>query len=180
MHGVLNRTGRISAILLSLLMVITLLSAADTSLADDAFKPGEKAKDFTLPDMAGKQVALSQYKGKVVLLNFWAMWCRPCRAEMPSMEKLYNAYREKDFVILAVSMDRKEKNEVSEFVKKNGYTFPVLLDPDSTLSENYKVPYIPATFLIDRQGQIVSREYGARNWDSAAVRGKIDELLLKK
>ncbi|MDH4101140.1 MAG: TlpA family protein disulfide reductase [Nitrospirota bacterium] len=166
--------------MLPLLTVMVLLSSPVNLLADEGFKPGVIAADFTLPDMAGKQVALSQYKGKVVLLNFWAMWCRPCRAEMPSMEKLYSAYKDKDFVILAVSMDHKEKGEVVEFIKKNGYTFPVLLDPDGALSENYKVPYIPATFVIDRQGQIVFREYGARKWDSAAARGKIDELLSKK
>lgn len=163
-----------------LLLAAALLVHASVAEADESFKPGAKAQDFSLPDMSGRQVSLSQYNGKVVMLNFWATWCRPCRVEMPSMEKLYHAYRDKDFVILAVSVDRKGKGDVSEFVKKNGYTFPILLDPDSVLSDNYSVPYIPATFIIDRQGRIVSREYGARTWDSPAVRGKIDELLSKK
>ena len=176
----MNRMLRKAAAALLLYVMGTLLVPVPMAVADEGFKPGAKAHDFTLPDMAGKQVSLSQYNGKVVMLNFWATWCSPCKAEMPSMEKLYKAYREKDFVILAVSVDRKGKGNVDEFIKKNGYTFPILLDPDSTLSDHYQVPYIPATFIIDRQGRIVSREYGARTWDSNAVKGKLEELLSKK
>lgn len=171
---------KVSVACCAMFVAASLLLPAQDALADDSFKPGAKAEDFSLPDVAGKQMSLAQYNGKVVMLNFWATWCRPCRTEMPSMQKLYHAYKDKDFVILAVSVDRKGKGDVNEFVRQNGYTFPILLDPDSTVSDRYHVPYLPATFIIDRQGRIVSREYGGRSWDSPAVKSKIDELLSKK
>lgn len=171
---------KVAVLCCPLIVAASLLVPPLDAVADESFKPGAKAQDFSLPDITGRQMSLAQYNGKVVMLNFWATWCRPCRTEMPSMEKLYHAYKEKDFVILAVSVDRKGKVDVNDFAQKNGYTFPILLDPDSTVSERYQVPYIPATFIIDRHGRIVSREYGARAWDSPVVKGKIDELLSKK
>lgn len=168
-----------ATVILALALSISSLSGV-ASADEDGPKIGAEAKDFTLGDLAGNKVKLSGYRGKVVFLNFWAIWCRPCRMEMPSMEKLYQEYKGKDFVMLAVNMDKKDKSEVMEFIRKNNYSFPVLLDPGSDISEVYEVPYIPATILIDRQGKIVAKEFGARNWATPAVKSKIDELLSKK
>lgn len=124
---------------------------------------GLEPANFTLKKLNGKEVSLSDYRGKVVFLNFWATWCPPCRGEMPSMEKLYQKFKGKDFVMLAVSLREKEKT-VEKFVQKNGLTFPVLLDPRGKAGGDYMVSSIPTTYLIDKQGKIIGRAIGGRDW----------------
>ncbi|NQU17047.1 MAG: TlpA family protein disulfide reductase [Candidatus Saganbacteria bacterium] len=136
----------------------------------------KQAPEFTLTDLEGNSVALSSFKGKVVFLNFWATWCPPCRAEMPSMQKLNDLMKEKDFVILAVDVGER-KAGVSSFVLKNKYTFKVLLDSDHEVSTDYKVAGIPTTLILNKEGKIVLREVGSRNWATADIIAKIEELL---
>lgn len=119
-----------------------------------------KAMDFKLKDLTGKEVSLSDYKGKKVFLNFWATWCPPCKAEMPEMEMLYQETKNSDLVILAVNLDE-EKNTVQKFINSNKYNFPVLLDTGNIVASQYEVVSIPTSFFIDKEGNIVDKHIGA-------------------
>src|SRR5579875_1916434 len=142
---------------------------------------GDMAADFKLQSLSGKQVTLSALRGKVVFLNIWATWCGPCREEMPSMETLYDEFRNnKDFVMLAVSQDTKGRGVVAPYVEKNGYHFKVLLDPENKVGEAYEVSGVPETFIIDRQGRIVAHHMGAFDWSRPDVKDALKQLLDSK
>ena len=128
---------------------------------------GLQAPDFTLPDLDGNQVDFSEYKGKVVFLNFWATWCEPCKEEMPSMQLLYDTFKRRSFVVVAVSVDSSSVEGVKKFVDKYGLTFPVLHDRRGKIKEKYKTTGVPETFIIDQNGIIAEKVWGARNWDDA-------------
>src|SRR5574338_1290525 len=129
-------------------------------------KIGDEARNFTLKDLEGFQVALDQFRGKVVLLNFWAPWCGPCRIEMPAMEQLYRSFSRKDFEILAVSTDAQGIAVTKPFQREMGFTFPVLHDADFRIGMRYGARTLPMTFLIDQQGIIRKRIFGARDWNT--------------
>jgi len=133
--------------------------------------------DFTLPDLQGQTVRLSQLHGQVILLNFWATWCHPCRSEMPSMHALYQEYRHKGFTILAVASDTNGRASVAPFVEHHGLTFPVLLDPANIVGTQIHVDGIPTSYLLDRRGDIVTVALGAKNWHSTTVRQLLETLL---
>ncbi len=138
---------------------------------------GEKAPDFTLTDVSGKQANLKDYRCKLVMINFWATWCPPCRDEMPSMERLYKAYRDKGFVLVAVSADRGGKMPVQNFVDEYNLTFPVLLDPSLDAARKYGVRGIPMSYIVNGNGVIREIVPGAKDWDSAGSRRIIEDLL---
>jgi peroxiredoxin len=126
---------------------------------------GKVAPDFNLPDLADKNVRLSDYRGKVVFLNFWATWCKPCREEMPSMEVLYKNFERDGLVILAVSIDRvTTKKDIPPFVKGLGLTFPVLVDSWGQTDKRYKLMGVPETYIIDQQGVLREKVIGPRDW----------------
>ena len=127
---------------------------------------GRTAPDFTLTDMQGQQVTLSALKGKVVILNFWATWCPPCRQEMPSMEELYRTYKEQGLVILAVNVEENGAPLVKRFLERTPYSFPILLDGSAVVQNNYMVYRLPETFIIDRNGNVVEKVTGAVDWTS--------------
>lgn len=129
--------------------------------------------DWQLVDEHGKAYDFNQAKGKVIFVNFWATWCPPCIAEMPSMEKLYQAYKD-DVVFLFVSNEKQEV--ISKFKKKNSYEFLVhaSLSPGPKL---FKTSSIPRTFVLDKQGHIVIDKSGAADWNSAKVRKLLDDLI---
>jgi peroxiredoxin len=135
------------------------------------------APDFALPDLDGNVRHLSAFRGKVVLLNFWATWCPPCRTEMPSMETLYQAYKDQGFELLAVSSDVQGAAIVRPFMQKYRLSFPSLLDTARRVNGMYGVRSIPTSYLLDRQGRVVSREVGARNWANVEARALIASLL---
>jgi len=116
--------------------------------------------DFTLTGLDGKPYTLSALRGKVVLLNFWATWCPPCRKEMPDMEKLYQRLQAKGFVVLAISDE--ERDTVAGFEEKQKYTFPILLDPDRKVNTAFNVEGIPKSFLFDRDGKLVAQAIDMR------------------
>jgi peroxiredoxin len=130
---------------------------------------GTPAPDFTLPDLNGINHTLSNYKGKVVFLNIWATWCQPCKDEMPSMEKLYQKFKDKDFAMLAVSIDKDGKKSVEPFMKEYKLTFPALLDPEGTTSKLYKTTGVPETFIIDKKGTVIHKVIGPRDWGTDKV-----------
>jgi peroxiredoxin len=171
--------------LIAMLVVATFLFARRQGLFLDSpsVQPGFQsernvvAPDFILPDLDGTPNRLSDHRGKVVLLSFWATWCPPCRAEMPSMEKLYQAYRERGLAILAISNDVSGRSVVEPFVREGGLTFPVLLDSEGDVFTQYGVRGLPTSYVVDRRGRIVSGEIGARDWSRGAARDAVDRLL---
>src|SRR5690625_3326828 len=120
-----------------------------------------EAPDFELKNLKGETVKLSDYRGKTVMLNFWASWCPPCRVEMPHMETYYQDYKDEDNVeILAVNMttlERGSQDKVPEFVSKHNLTFPVLLDEKGVVKDLYKVMVYPTTYIINPEGIITDR-----------------------
>lgn len=129
-----------------------------------------------LKTLDGVEVSLEQLKGKVVFLNFWATWCPPCRAEMPSMEALYQKFRGGGLEVLACDVGE-NAGAVRQFIDKNNLSFPVLLDSSGSVSGHYGVQGIPATFIIDRGGMIILSTVGGRNWNSPAVQAAFEALL---
>ena len=138
---------------------------------------GSQAPDFQLIDLEGNWQALPDYRGRVVLLNFWATWCGPCRVEMPSMESLYQDLKDEDFAILAISSDPQGSIVTRPFVASQGLTFPILHDSDYRVSGSYGVRTLPMSFLIDRNGTLIQRVFGARDWNSPEARDLLHGLL---
>jgi thiol-disulfide isomerase/thioredoxin len=120
---------------------------------------GDAASDFTLQDMSGKSVKLSDYKGRVVLIDFWATWCPPCRAAMPGLEKLHKAYKDKGLVVLAISLDMGGWDSVKSFIRDNGITYQVLKGTDD-VSDQYQVRTIPMILVLNKEGRITKRYLG--------------------
>jgi peroxiredoxin len=145
----------------------------------DHIKGHTKTPNFCLEDLEGKKLELKHFKGKLVFLNFWATWCGPCKEEMPSIEALYQKFKGKDFVLLAISVDYEGKNSVKEFIEKKHYTFPVLLDPKCKVFDLYEVKGIPTTILIDKNGSIVGKTTGPRDWNSPEAISLLNSLLGK-
>lgn len=126
---------------------------------------GKPAPDFALSDLNDKPYRLSDFRGKVVFLNFWATWCKPCREEMPSMEVLYKNFEKDGLVVLAVSIDRvTTTKDIPPFVKGMNLTFPVLIDSWGQTDKPYKRMGVPETFVIDQQGIIREIVIGPRDW----------------
>ncbi len=117
---------------------------------------GTTAEDFRLADLDGKQQRLSQYRGKVVLVNFWATWCKPCTTEMPAMQAIYDRLRDKGFVVLAVN-ELEDEAKVREHIQQHGHTFPVLMDRDNKVANQFGVFGLPVSVFIDEKG--VVQEY---------------------
>lgn len=135
------------------------------------------APNVTLPTLQGKSFSFKEARGKVILVNFWATWCLPCQWEMPLMEKLYQAYKEKGFVILAISLDREGARVVEPFVKERKLTYPVALDSAFQGAREFGVRGIPASILVGRDGVIRGVTYGPREWDGPDARALIEFLL---
>ena len=122
----------------------------------------DKALDFKLKDINGKEVSLSDFKGKNVLINFWATWCPPCKAEMPDLEKLYEENKNSDLVILAVNLSE-DKETIKSFMDKNNYNFHVLMDSNGDVAIKYDIASIPTSFFINKEGAIVQKKVGEMN-----------------
>lgn len=138
---------------------------------------GDEAPNFKLRDLAGNVMSLSQLRGKVVLLNFWATWCGPCRVEMPAMEQLYRTFPRGEFEILAVSTDPQGAAVTRPFQKRMGFTFPILHDSEYRVGLTYGARTIPITFMVDRHGIVRQKIFGARDWDSPEARDLIYALM---
>ena len=125
---------------------------------------GLPAPDFSFPGMDGKMVNLSDFRGKVVLVNIWATWCASCVDEMPSMEKLYQNLKDEDFEILAVSIDSLGEKVVAPFMKKYKLTFPALIDSAGAIRMGYRTTGVPESFIIDKHGILVRKIIGPLDW----------------
>lgn len=160
------RSNRLVISIVSLL--IFLLAFGVVWLQSSKYEPltvGKTAPDFELPDLSDKTMRLSDFRGKVVFLNFWATWCKPCREEMPSMEVLYKNFEREGLVVLAVSIDRvTTKKDIPPFVKSLSLTFPVLVDSWGKTDKRYKLMGVPETYIIDQQGVLREKIIGPRDW----------------
>ena len=131
--------------------------------------------DFFLKDADGKMHKFSDYKGHIVIVNFWATWCPPCRAEMPSMQRAWEQLREEGIIMLAIDVGEDE-DAIFEFTASYPVEFPLLLDTDSLVSEAWKVNGLPTTFVVDQWGRKVYRAVGGREWDSPDLLEKVRAL----
>lgn len=130
--------------------------------------------NLTTPD--GKKISLRDFRGKIVMLNFWASWCVPCREEMPAMEKLYQEFKDKNFVILAVAV-KDRKQDAVDFVKELKLTYPVALDPEGKVGQEYGAWGLPATYLIGPKGEGLARGWGPADWHGTGARKLIKDLV---
>ena len=171
-------------IFVAVTVLVTLLSL---ELNDSSFEFSNQiaiegnipAPDFTFPGLDGKKVSLSEYKGKVVLVNIWATWCPPCVDEMPSMEKLYQKFKGKNFEILAVSIDEPGLKAVAPFMKKSNLTFPALIDSEGTIKAVYGITGVPESFIIDQQGILIKKIVGPVDWAATNVFRFFSDLIQK-
>ncbi len=181
-----QKGGRLAG--MAVVAVVVTMLAHGSAVAGDLFgeigvtlpKVRVEAPAFTLAGSGGGQKSLAGFKGKIILLNFWATWCVPCRAEMPSMEKLWQKYRHKGFAIVAVSVDRGNSDAVRRFVDEHRLTFTVLLDPDGEVRNSYEVNAFPTSYLIGKDGKFLGKIIGEREWNSLPAFDLIESLLEKE
>ena len=166
-----NPIGKEIKVLVSKIRVMVLNPAVES--ADKQQQLSNYDYEWKLVDIKGKQVQLSDYKGKVILLNYWATWCPPCIAEMPSLQKLYNDYQDKMVFIFLTSDD---KSKVNTFMDKKKFTLPVFYQASNAPSK-LATNSLPTTFLIDQNGKILMEEIGASDWNGASMRSILDKLL---
>jgi peroxiredoxin len=132
--------------------------------------------DFELEDLSGRKVKLSSFTGQVVLLNFWATWCGPCRAEIPSLQDIYGKLSRLGLTVVAVNL-QEGKGTVASFVKSNKMTFPVLLDADGKVGSAYGASAIPTTYVVDRSGMALAGMQGSIEWNTQAMEAYLRALL---
>ena len=148
-----------------------------TLVAPSRIQLGAPAPDFQLWNLDNQPMTLTGHKGQVVMINFWATWCGPCKVEMPAMEQLYREFHTQGFEILAVSTDAQGPAVTKPFQEALGLSFPILHDSDFRVGVLYGARTLPMTFLVDRSGTIRHRIFGARDWHSAEARQLIHTLL---
>jgi len=166
MHGKRAGTVRIA---LALLVSVASAGASATAVS-------QRAPDFTLPSAAGTNLRLQEQRGQVVMLNFWATWCGPCRREMPQLDRLYEKYRAAGFVLLGVNIDEDRRNAVG-LSTKLGLHFPVLFDSKQKVSRLYDLSTMPSTVLIDRDGRVRFVHLGYKDGYEETYEKQVTELL---
>lgn len=141
-------------------IMVLLVSSSCTKGKKQAMK-GDEAPDFTLSDLTGSDVCMSDLRGKVVLIEFWATWCPPCRESIPAMNEIYKRYNEKGLVILGISVDKGQNvaEDLRAFVREYSILYPVLID-SKNINNLYGVYSIPTTFLIDKDGKVILKNIG--------------------
>ena len=181
-YGRLGKTGVLLMVTCFALLANSIVNAqSDTPGLGYQFTPLAPlvaAPDFTLKDMDDESYALHDFRGKVVLINFWATWCPPCRKEMPALEALYKKLGGESFAVLAVNQWEDPDHVFAYTGELNVFpTFPILFDPESVISEDYGVKGLPTSFLIDKKGRLAYRAVGGRDFDHPEVERLIRELL---
>jgi thiol-disulfide isomerase/thioredoxin len=161
-------------ILARLLGAVLLALPAFAALA--AVTPSNGAPDFTLPTLGGPNVRLQEQRGQVVMINFWASWCGPCRDEMPQLARLYEKYRASGFTVLAVNIDE-DPRKAAGLAQQLGMRFPVLLDSGKQVSRLYDLSAMPSTVLVDRDGRVRYVHRGYRDGFADTYDKQIRELL---
>ena len=177
----MNQTQRIIFYILVLIAGASWIAlssqTAETTAIEAAPQAGFPAPDFTLKTAEGEAYTLSDLKGQAILLNVWATWCPPCKAEMPAIEKVYNEYKEQGFVVLAInSTFQDDPLQIKPFTEEYGLSFPILLDETSDISRDYQVRSLPSSYFINRQGIITEVVIGGP-MSEALLRTRIEEAL---
>ena len=165
---------------ISILVVVTgllLLAGCSGGPPRSSVAVGKEAPDFTLVNMQGERVSLSDYRGQVVVINFWATWCPPCREEKPTMESLYQQFKNDGLVFLAVNVEADGHQVVSQYLLRQSYTFPILLDGKAEVQGLYGVFRYPESYIIDRDGTVVEHIIGSRDWMQNPTYRMIESLL---
>jgi peroxiredoxin len=165
----------------SLLLVGALMALQVASFPTPAWAVGEGtlAPEIALKDRAGKAIKVADLKGRVVLVDFWASWCAPCRDELPVLEGLYKKYREKGLVIVGVGLDR-ELDKLTKFLRASPLSFPVVHDDKGAVADRYGPPKMPSSYLVDKRGVIRHVHAGFKAADKAALEREIVVLLGEK
>jgi peroxiredoxin len=141
-----------------------------------ALEAGTRAPEIGLRDLDGRPIRLSALRGKVVVVDFWASWCAPCREEMPVLERLYKKYKDDGLVVVGVSVDR-EKGNVRKFLKRNPVSFPIVHDSGHQVAGRYEPPRMPSSFIIDKRGVVRHVHAGFRSGDGSQFEREIKALL---
>ena len=168
-----RRTNTVFVVIALLVTLVGLPASDGWSMGSRVPTVGMQAEDFSLIDLVGKSQSLSQYRGKIVLVNFWATWCKPCTTEMPAMQKIYDKLRDKGFVVLAVN-ELEDDAKVREHIKQYGHTFPVLMDRDNKVANQFGVFGLPVSVFIDEKGIIQEYIKGG-----LLTEQKIDETIAR-
>lgn len=180
----MTRRQQLTGVIVAVAVIAAGLFVGDRYFHDEMFPVvvGTSAPDFRARTLdAARTKSLADYRGQVVLLNVWATWCLPCRVEMPSIEKLHQAYAPKGLKIVAVSVDDPGTDaQIRDFVKSFGLTFEVLHDAPNKITEDYQLTGYPETFVIGRDGVIRKKVMQATDWNSGENRALIERLLAEK
>jgi thiol-disulfide isomerase/thioredoxin len=167
--ALLQATGLLSSVSVFTQTALLKVGVRDAS-SSEMKKPEPFDFGFTIKNSAGEKFNFEQFKGKVVFLNLWATWCGPCRAEMPTIQALYNKMDSSKVVFVMLSIDRdSDQPKIRNYINKYKYTFPVY-QPSGPLTSQLDVPSIPTTFVINKEGKIVSKEVGTTNFDTSRFR----------
>ena len=165
--------------LLRIALVLALgAGAVSVAAPAGALDRGQEAPEIELKDLSGKPVKLSNYRGKIVLVDFWASWCGPCRDSLPVLERLSRTYQDKGLVVLGVNIDN-SADEAQAFLKKNklNVSFPVVNDKEKKVAARYAPPTMPSSFIIDRSGRVHRVHEGFRSADAAKLEAELKALL---
>lgn len=146
-------------------------------LGREVLEPNHPAPAFEALRLDGTVSGLAQYRGNVILLNLWATWCLPCRAEMPSMQRLQERFKDTDFRVVAVSVDQDRSAVVREFARELGLTFDILHDPTGEIQRVYRTSGVPESWVLDRSGTIIKKVIGATEWDNPVNVALVQALL---
>jgi peroxiredoxin len=152
---------------------------AQAELDPEEIARRQPVKDFTILDSNGKQHLLSEYRGSVVILSFWASWCTPCLVELPSFADLQKKFKNDGLKVIAVNMDDGDEGQVlaKDFWAKKEFPFPCFFDQTKKLAEQFEVEMLPSNFVIDRKGRLVFSSFGANDWMSAQTTDFLEGLL---
>lgn len=159
-----------------LLAAAAVLCAPVTAQAGSLEPHSSALAPFALKDLSGRLQDLATYRGKVVLVNFWATWCEPCRQEMPSIQRLREKLAGKPFAAFAVNVDEPDAR-VRLFVKQSGLELPVLMDPNKTVTRSWNVRVLPVTYVIGKDGRVRYRAVGDLDWSDEKIVGTIGQLI---
>jgi len=170
----MTMTRRTFTVLATVLTLLTLSRPIARAVGD-----GGRAPEIGLADRAGKLVKLADLKGRVVLVDFWASWCAPCRDELPVLEALYRKYREQGLVIVGVGLDQ-DPEKLAKFLKLSPLSFPVVHDRAGVVAERYAPPKMPSSYLIDKRGVVRKVHAGFKASDKAAFEREVTALLAEK
>jgi peroxiredoxin len=172
----------VSCLLTAACLVIPAAVTATQPVVFEISYPRQRlpAPDFSLPDLENRSFSLADFRGKLVLIHFWATFCAPCLEEMPDLQALWQRYREQGLVVLGVAADRGNMRGVRDFARKSGVSFPVLLDPEGQVRNRYEVQALPMTYLVGHDGKLSGRVMGIRDWNGPAGRKAVEAELAKQ